>query len=133
MGMAKDDDVMHLENRHGIFDRCRRAVLGAVGFIGRHQIGDISQHKGLARAGIEHPGRIDAAVGTGDNHHLGVLALVGHRVIAFPLFGIGASAEAPVTAEELAKFRHMAGFSSPGRFRHAVALAAAVWRAIQTP
>src|SRR3546814_17435917 len=65
------------------------------------EIGDVAHHEHFARSAVEDHGGVDAAVGTGDHHHLGRLALVGENVETGALGGIGALAEPAVAGDKI--------------------------------
>ena len=71
--VAHHDDLRHLELRHGEFERGRDAVIAAGQVQRRHQIRDVADDEDLAGRSVEDLGGIDAAVRTGDHHHLGLL------------------------------------------------------------
>ena len=78
----------------------------AVVSIGRDEIGDVADDEDLARADVENLGGIDPAVGTGDDHDLGALAL-GQLAPALALGDIFPCAEAPVAVQEIRKIGHV--------------------------
>src|SRR3546814_16718012 len=65
-----------LEELDGEFERSRYAMLPRRQLEWRDQRGDIAHHEYLARADVEYLCRINAAVGTGDDHHLRCLPLL---------------------------------------------------------
>src|SRR5690606_24985807 len=71
----------------------------AVGLIGRHQVGDVAHHEQLARRRVEHQGGIGAAVGTGDDQGVGLLAM-GQGFIFGVLLRPAVVAEAAIAVEE---------------------------------
>ena len=73
--VAHHHQLLDLELGDREFERGRDAVIGAVGLVGRHQVGDVADDEHLARPRVEDLGRIDPAVGAGDHHHLRALAL----------------------------------------------------------
>ena len=99
--VAEHDQLGDLEDPHGELQRGRGAVVGRVLFEGRHQVGDVADHEQLARPRAQDHLRIDAAVGAGDDHGLGGLALVGLGFETLPLFQPLAGAKAAIAFEQL--------------------------------
>ena len=73
--VAHHHQFVDLELGHREFERRRDAVIMIVALERRDEIGDVPDHEHLARPRVEDLGRIDPAVGAGDHHHLGALAL----------------------------------------------------------
>ena len=61
------------------FERGGSGVIGAVGFIGRYQDGDIAHHKDLSRLGAEYGLRRCSGIAAGNDHDLGRLPALGQR------------------------------------------------------
>ena len=99
--MADDDDMGDLERGDGVFDRCRGAVLAAVGGVGRDQVGDVAVDEELALIGAEDGGDMHAAVTARDDHRAGVLAFLGEVAIPGFVVGIGGGLPAFVTLDEV--------------------------------
>ena len=87
-GMAKDDNVLDPQRLDAEFERRAGAVLRyAVGFVRRHEVGDVADDQQLARRGIEYEFRRNPLVDAADDHHLRPLARRGQHLIAGPLGG----------------------------------------------
>lgn len=72
--MAHYYDFFDFQDLHCKFQRGGHPVPPRLGFKRGNERGDIADHEYLAGAGIENLSRVHAAVGTGDDHHLGALA-----------------------------------------------------------
>ena len=60
MRMATDDDVLHSEHTHGVFDRCGFAAFDCS--IGRDEVSGVSQNEKLPRFGLSEQVGIDARI-----------------------------------------------------------------------
>ena len=81
VGVAKHDEVPDLQMLDRVLQRGAGAVILAVPLVGRHQVGDIADDEQVAGIGLQHRGRIDPGIGTGDEGHLGILAPVHKRLV----------------------------------------------------
>ncbi len=107
--VAHHHDVLHLQELDCEFERGRNAVLTLAGLVGGNHRRDIADDEDLAGVDIEDLRRIDSAVGAGDHHHLGLLAiaqLFPAGMLRFP----GAAAEALVAFDQFVIALH--GFNS---------------------
>ena len=77
------------------------------GFERGDQRSDIAHDEDLARINIEDLRRIDPAVGTGDDHQLGLLAFGYSLVKARFLARIGLAAESAIALQKFGIFRHV--------------------------
>src|SRR5215831_7880028 len=68
--MAEHDDVRHFKHQCRILDGRTRAVIKALGLVGRYKIGDIAQDEQSTWLGIKDCGNVDASITT-SNHHRG--------------------------------------------------------------
>jgi len=73
--VAEHDHFLDFQHLHREFERGRDAVAAGRGFERGDHRGDIAHDEHFARVGVEHLGGVDAAVGTGDHHHLRRLAV----------------------------------------------------------
>src|SRR5665647_964663 len=78
--MSQHDDVLYRQNAHAKFKRRTSAVIMALVFRGRHQIGDVADDKQIARGAIEYQGRIDARIATAHHQRRGRLAKL-HEIV----------------------------------------------------
>ena len=92
--MPEHENVLHLEDLHGEFERGARALVFAIGFIGRHEVRHIAHDEDFAGARIEDDLRRNAGIAARDNHHIGLLPAFGEPLIMHPLAGHPACAEA---------------------------------------
>src|SRR5205085_3450035 len=109
--VAEDEDLGHVELGHREFERGRDPVIAGAGLIRRGKRGDVADHEYLARASIEDVRRVDPAVGAGQDHHLGALAL-GKLGPAFALARPAVVAEPPIAFDQLEELSHR-----PTRYR----------------
>ena len=96
VGVAHDDYAFDAQNLDPELQGRRNPVQLAVRFIGRNQIGDVADDEQLARLGVEDQGRIGAAVGTGDDQGVRLLALFGQGFVLGVRLGPVFGAEAAV-------------------------------------
>src|SRR3546814_11205204 len=73
--MAHHDDLLHLKDRDGEFQRGRNAMAAAAELQRRHEVGDVANREYLAGCGVEDGGGIGTAVGAGAHHHAWILYL----------------------------------------------------------
>src|SRR3546814_5633972 len=73
--MAHHDDLLHLKDLDGEFQRGRNAMAAAAELQRRHEGGDVANREYLAGSGVEDGGGIGSAVGAGDHPHPGTLSL----------------------------------------------------------
>src|SRR5690348_16922194 len=73
--VTHDQDFPDIELRDGKFERSGNTVIAVARLVGRGERSDIANDEYLAWPGIENLGRIGPAVGAGEDHHLGALAL----------------------------------------------------------
>src|SRR5579864_6967106 len=100
-----DQDLANLQLSDGKFECRRDTVEAAARFVGRSERGDVAHDEHLARPSIEDLSRIAPAVGTGEDHYLGTLALgeLGPSLaLARPIL----FTEAAVTFDQLSKIGH---------------------------
>ena len=69
------------------FQRGGSGVIGAVGFIGRYQVGDIAHHKDISRLGAENGLRRCSGIAAGNDHDFGALPALGKRAVTSALPG----------------------------------------------
>ena len=81
VGMAHDDDAAHVQHLDPELQRRRHPVQQAVRLVGRDQIGDVAYYEQLAGRRVEDQGRIGAAVGTGDDQGVRLLAQLGQGFV----------------------------------------------------
>lgn len=109
--MAHDDNLIDFKKLYRKFERRRDAVEARSCFKWWHQCRNIAHDECLARISIEYLGRIDAAIATGDDHHLGALPLFQFRpavTLHRPLMG----AKSMVTLQKISKMSHEIAISS---------------------
>src|SRR3546814_7602223 len=66
--MAHHDDLLHLKDRDGEFQRGRNAMAAAAELQRRHEVGDVANREYLAGCGVEDGGGIGPAVGRSEEH-----------------------------------------------------------------
>ena len=81
IGMPHHHDICDLQRHNRKLDCRRRAVMIAVRFIGRHQIGDIAVDEKLAGFRPENRRDMHPAVATGNHHHTRMLTVLGQAAI----------------------------------------------------
>ena len=104
--MAHNHDILDLQNVDRIFERCTHTVKAAIRLVGRHQIGDVAYDKQLPRRRVEYVGRFGTAVGTGDQHNVGVLAFAKFAIQA-GLLCIGTGAKPPIARNQVINRFHV--------------------------
>ena len=106
MVVAKHDDVRDLE----VFDRelHRRAgpVIVRVGFIRRHQIGDVAHDEQFTRRRTQYRPWIDPGIATADDHRPGSLPFPSHRLEPGPVRFEVDRAKRPVFLDKAVDRRH---------------------------
>ncbi len=105
LAMAHDDDFLDLQLGHRKFERGRDAVMARRRLERRNQIGDVAHDENLAGQRVEDLRGLDAAVGAGNDHQLGRLAL-GQRLPAFALATIIRGPEPLIAIEQVGEIGH---------------------------
>lgn len=89
--MAHDHDFLHFQHLHRKLERGRDAMMARRRLKRWNHCGDVANHENLAGIDIENLGWIDPAVGTGNDHHLRLLAFAQSG----PPFAVGAPPVGP--------------------------------------
>ena len=100
--VAHDHDFLHLQHLNGEFQRGRNAVVAGIGLKRRNHRRDIAHDEDLAWIDVEDLGRIDPAIGTGNDHDFGLLPFA-QRFPAFPVRSPSAGAKTPVAIYQTAQ------------------------------
>ena len=108
------DDFGNLELRDRKLERGRDAVAPAAKLERGNEIGDVTDDEHLAGGRVEYLGRIDAAVRTGDHHHLRALAF-GESGPACTLRSPCACLEAAISVDQCCKVGHADPVALAGR------------------
>ena len=96
--VAHHHDLFDLKLGDRKLERGGHAVVARLGLEWGRQVGDVADDENLARLDVENLGRIDAAVGAGDDHHARALTL-GQLGPALALALPAVLAEAAVTVD----------------------------------
>ena len=91
----------HLEMQNRVFQRRAGAVKMAVALVGRYQVGDVADDEQIVGIGLKHDRRIDSGIRTGEDRHLGLLALIHKRLVCGALILEAAIAKGLETGDEL--------------------------------
>ena len=73
--MSQNDNVFHFQLAHSEFERRARAMMAAVDFIWRYQIGHIADNEQVSGVAVGYDGGIYPGVTATQNYRLGRLAL----------------------------------------------------------
>ncbi len=124
--VAHDHDFLDLELGDRKLQRRRDAVAARSRLERRSEVADVADDEHLARLGIEDDRRLDPAVRTGDDQHLGALALREFRPARSFLRPIG-EAKTAISLKQVGKLGHGRALAAAGRGWQA-ADPIAIWR-----